>query len=343
MKTFEALLICILFLLISAAGAVFFEFHHFANAPADTQKTEQVISIASGQHFASITQQLHQAGLITDPFKLKLYARIKGYDRKIKAGEYVLSAAMPPEQMLLTLTTGKVRLHQLTIPEGYTVRQVAMRVATTGFMTLSMFLDIATDPAFTRQIGINADTVEGYLFPDTYFFPKGVTPEKMVTTMVNRFSSIFAPEWRARAQSIGFSVHETVTLASIIEKETGALAEMPVISSVFHNRLKKGMRLESDPTVIYGLQDFDGNLTKRDLKMPSPYNTYLIHGLPPGPIANPGARALNAAIYPASARFLFFVSRKDGTHQFSENIRSHNRAVRKYQLNKAGRRPQSQE
>lgn len=334
MKTLGAILIFILFLLISVASVFFIEIQHFAKTGADLQKGDKIVSIVSGQSFSKTAHQLHQMGLITDPFKLNLYARFKGYDRKIKAGEYVLSPAMSPSRMLQTLTLGKVRLHRITIPEGFTVRQVADLAVAAGFTTKRIFRATAMDPVFVSENGIHAQTFEGYLFPDTYFFPKGTTAKRMIAAMVKQFWAIFSTKWRRETESLGLSVHEIVTLASIIEKETGSIAEMPIIASVFHNRLKKKMRLESDPTVIYGIHNFDGNLTKKHLKMPSPYNTYRIRGLPPGPIANPGARALHAAIHPAVTGFLFFVSKRDGTHQFSENIHSHNRAVRKYQLKK---------
>lgn len=150
--------------------------------------------------------------------------------------------------------------------------------------------------------------------------------------MVKRFWSVFKPEWKNRAKTLGFTIHQVVTLSSIIEKETGAPVERPIISSVFHNRLKRGIRLESDPTVIYGIEDFNGNITRRDLAEDTLYNTYRIKGLPPGPIANAGIESIEAALYPADTRFLYFVSKKDNTHQFSTNLKDHNMAVQKYQL-----------
>jgi UPF0755 protein len=196
------------------------------------------------------------------------------------------------------------------------------------------FLDAATDPETVRGQGIEADTLEGYLFPDTYYFPRGLDSATIIATMVKQFRAAFKPAWEQQAEALGMTVHEVVTLASIIEKETGAPEERPLIASVFHNRLKKGMRLETDPTVIYGIPDFDGNIKRRHLETYTPYNTYKIKGLPPGPIASPGALALEAALYPAQSEFLYFVSKKDGTHQFSRTIKEHNAAVRKYQLRK---------
>ncbi len=194
------------------------------------------------------------------------------------------------------------------------------------------FIKTATDPVLARKNGIEAATFEGYLFPDTYFFPQEVAMEQIISTMVNRFWSVFTPEWKVRAKDLGFTVHQIVTLASIIEKETGAAFERPIISSVFHNRLKKKMRLESDPTVIYGINNFDGNLTRNHLSTHTPYNTYKIKGLPAGPIANPGRASLEAALYPEKSVFIYFVSKKDNTHYFSTTLKEHNQAVRKYQL-----------
>ena len=182
-------------------------------------------------------------------------------------------------------------------------------------------------------MGIPGKTVEGYLFPETYFFQKQASAEKIIRAMIGRFKSVFTKEWKNRAQELGFSVHEIVTLASIIEKETGVAKERSIISSVFHNRLEKGIRLASDPTVIYGIENFDGNLTRQDLRTRTPYNTYTNYGLPPGPIANPGKAALEAALYPADTPYLYFVAKPDNTHHFSTTLAEHNRAVRKYQLN----------
>jgi UPF0755 protein len=220
------------------------------------------------------------------------------------------------------------------------MHQIAEAIEQQGIGSKTEFMQFATSPASALSFKIAADTLEGYLFPDTYFFPKGMSAESLAASMVERFENQFLPEWRVRADELKLSIHEVVTLASIIEKETGEASERPIISSVFHNRLKKNMRLESDPTVIYGIEDFDGNITRKHLKTATPYNTYTMKGLPPGPIANPGGASIQAALYPAKTDFLFFVSRKDRTHQFSTTIDEHNAAVRKYQL-KRRRRPTS--
>jgi len=326
-----AILLILIVVFIGAAG-VYLNIVSYAQKPANTTPVEQVVDVQSGQGFKAISTLLHQNGMILHPGKFRLFARIKGYDKRIKAGEYMLSSAMTPKKILETMVDGKVYLHRLTIPEGFTLRQIAQAVETAGLASEADLLKAATDPDLLSANGIDAQTFEGYLFPDTYYFPRGVTPENIITTMVKRFWSVFKPEWKEQAKILGMTIHQVITLASIIEKETAVADERPVISSVFHNRLKRNMRLESDPTVIYGMGDFNGNITRKDLTSPTQYNTYTIKGLPPGPISNTGVKAIEAALYPADTKFLYFVSKNDRTHHFSTNFRDHNRAVRKYQL-----------
>ena len=322
-------------IVIFAAGIGFYlSLIKFAKLPAGGSAVEKVVAVKPGEGLKSVSQRLYDAGIIRSPFKFSFLARIKGYDKRVKAGEYLFSARLTPARILEMMVSGKVILYKVTAPEGYTMQQVAVVVAETGLTTAQDFLKAAGDSARVKTAGIEAETFEGYLFPDTYYFPKDIGPEKIVDTMVRRFHSVFLPDWKKRANELGFSIHEIVTLASIIEKETGMPAERPLISSVFHNRLKKRMRLESDPTVIYGIDGFNGNITRKDLAAERPYNTYRIRGLPPGPIANPGARALEAALYPADTDYLYFVSKNDNSHQFSTNMVDHNQAVRKYQLNR---------
>jgi len=322
-----------LFLVFCTAFGFIIKLTIYADTPAQIDGAKDVvINMAQGQSLKTTADLLHEERIIKNPFMLLLIARIKGYDKRLKAGEYLLSAAMSPRQILEIMVKGQVRLHKLTVPEGYSIYQIADLVAEAGFASRTTFIKAATEADLARSMGIEADTVEGYLFPETYFFPKGVSVEKIIATMVQRFWSIFTPQWRERAKSIGFTVQQIVTLASIIEKETGASFERPLISSVFNNRLKKQMRLESDPTVIYGIKNFNGNLTRQDLQTPTPYNTYKIKGLPAGPIANPGRASLQAALYPEDTNYIYFVSKKDSTHYFSTNLKDHNRAVKKYQL-----------
>ena len=326
-----AILLILIFVFIGAAG-VYLNIVSYAQKPPNTAPVEQLLVVQSGQRFKTLSTLLYQKGVILHPVKFRLFARIKGYDKRIKAGEYMLSSSMTPKKILETMVDGKVLLHRLTIPEGYNLIQIAQAVENAGFASETDFLKAADDPDFVHTKGIDAKTFEGYLYPDTYYFPRGVTPENIISAMVKRFWSVFKPEWEERAKTLGMTIHQIITLASIIEKETAVADERPIISSVFHNRLKRHMRLESDPTVIYGMGDYNGNITRKDLERPTPYNTYTMKGLPPGPISNTGAKAIEAALYPADGKFLYFVSKNNGTHHFSTNFKDHRRAVRKYQL-----------
>jgi UPF0755 protein len=334
LKKLLAISLIILFVGFCAFAVMVLDLRQYADAAAGKQAAPVLFSVKSGESFKRMSRRLANGGIIADAPKFVWYARLKGYDKSIKAGDYELSATLTPEQILQRMVQGKVALYKLTIPEGYTMAQIAELISQTTQITSRAFMQKATDAAFAREKGVNANTFEGYLFPETYFFPKNVTPETCISTMVRRFHEVFGPEWRQRAEALNMSVHQIVTLASMIEKETGAAFERPLIASVFHNRLKRGMRLSSDPTVIYGIQNFNGNLTRKDLETWTPFNTYLIKGLPPGPIANPGRESLEAALYPAETDYLYFVSKKDRTHQFSTTLAEHNRAVRKYQLRK---------
>ena len=333
MKDLKVIITITLFLFFFGAFYFILDIFICAEIPASiNDQTKKIVIINSGQGFKSFSEKLHKDGIIKDLYKFNLFARIKGYDKKVKAGEYILSPSMTPYKILQILVAGKVYLHKITIPEGYNIRQIASITAKAGLCAETEFIGSATDSSFVQNEGIDAETFEGYLFPDTYFFSKDVSPGKIISTMVKKFRSVFTSTFKEQTKKLGLSIHQILTLASIIEKETGDPEERFVISSVFHNRLKKKMRLESDPTVIYGIKGFDGNIKKRHLGTSTPYNTYKIKGLPPGPIANPGIKAIEAALFPADTDFLYFVSKKDNTHMFSTNIREHNKAVRKYQL-----------
>ncbi|MCG6909950.1 MAG: endolytic transglycosylase MltG [Deltaproteobacteria bacterium] len=322
----------VLLILVALAGGALLNLLNFAARPGSVEGVEQDVVIPPGRGLKATAADLHARGIVTDAFKFNLYARLKGDDKRIKAGEYRLSSSYSPKKILGIIVSGKVRLYRITIPEGLNLVQIARMMPAAGLGSEKRFTAAANDEEFAHRLDIPASSFEGYLFPDTYHFPRGVSAQKIIQTMVQRFRQVFKPAWEARAREIDMSVHQVVILASIIEKETGEPAERPLISSVFHNRLRRGMRLASDPTVIYGIKDFNGNLTRRDLKTRTPYNTYKIKGLPLGPISNPGAGALEAALYPADTDYLYFVSKKDGTHQFSKTYAAHEKAVRKYQL-----------
>jgi len=333
----ESLIITALFFSVAGFSYLFFDILRYADIPASRGRQpacpcRTFVTVHPGQGFRVTAKSLNKAGIIDYSIKFRLFAYIKGYDKRIKAGEYLFTSAMTPAEILDMMAKGKVFQHKVTVPEGYNLRQIASLIAGAGLGTEEDFLKAASDPFFIRKKGFNAPTFEGYLFPNTYFFPRNIRATQIISAMVRQFDTVFTPEWKTRAEALGLSVHETVTLASIIEKETGNPSERPLIASVFHNRLKKGMRLESDPTVIYGIENFDGNLTRKHLRTSTAYNTYRIKGLPPGPIANPGKESLEAVLYPADTRYLFFVSRKDKTHEFSASLQEHKQAVRKYQL-----------
>ncbi len=334
MKVKKLIAVCstVFFLIALVLLGIYLDLIFYGDRTAADSQQQAIFRVERGQHFQVIAEQLHRRGLIPHPNKFRILARLKGADKNIQTGEYLLSAAMSPNQILQKLVSGRVRLYKFTVPEGYHLKQIAAIVEAAGLVSQAEFLQAATDVELTKRIGIEADSFEGYLFPDTYYFPKGASAVDIITTMVERLRSLFSDQWKARTAELGYTVHQILTLASIIEKETGTSSERPVISSVFHNRLKKGMRLETDPTVIYGIKDFDGNLTRKHLTTRTPYNTYKIKGLPPGPIASPGLAAIEAALFPSDTSFLFFVSRKDSTHHFSSTLVEHNRAIRKYQL-----------
>ena len=218
-----------------------------------------------------------------------------------------------------------------TIPEGYTLAQITEVMGQQNVTDTAEFARLVRDRAFIASLGIEADSLEGYLFPETYYFARGTKAKDVIRMMVDGLQHVWTAELQEQAARLRLSLHQVLTLASVIEKETGAKEERELIAAVFHNRLKKKIPLQSDPTVIYGLPAFDGNIHKRDLSSHSPYNTYRVQGLPPGPIASPGAHAIRATLFPAQAPYLYFVSRNDGTHHFSSTLEEHNRAVEKYQ------------
>jgi UPF0755 protein len=257
--------------------------------------------------------------------------KTRDIDRKIRPGEYELDASLSSQEILAKLLSGRVVLHPVTIPEGYNLTQIADVLSTQQVTDAKEFTKLVRDRAYIATLGIEADSLEGYLFPETYSFPRGTKAREVITAMVDGLHRVWSAEMQEQAARMKLSLHQVLTLASVIEKETGSKEERELIAAVFHNRLRKKIPLQSDPTVIYGLPAFDGNIHKRDLSILSPYNTYRVQGLPPGPIASPGAHSLRAALFPAQASYLYFVSRNDGTHQFSSTLTEHNQAVEKYQ------------
>jgi len=325
-------------LLFLLAAFLSLGFGLFLMSPADKGGANQIFFVKEGSSLKEVAGDLEKTGLITNKTLFVLWTRVKGYGKDIRAGEYALSPAMAPVQLLEILRKGLVILHPVTIPEGFTRDQIADALAAKGLAEKKRFLELTRDKALLRQYGISGPSFEGYLFPDTYHFSRGMPTLAVLDTMVKRFKQAVAP-LVDKSQGTGMKFEEVVTLASIVEKETGRPEERPLIASVFLNRLKLGMRLESDPTVIYGIENFDGDLKKKDLTEKTPYNTYVIHGLTPGPIANPGLESIKAVMDPARTEYLYFVSRNDGSHQFSKTLAEHNRAVEIYQKRK-GKTPE---
>jgi len=320
------ILIIILTLILLSVNIMY----HWIFVPVSLNAPEQVINIPEGSGIKTISKCLESAGLIHNATAFYLLGLFQGKG-SLKAGEYNLSPSMTPFEILKIIRQGRVILHKITIPEGFNIYQIANLLEKKDFSDKESFLKQCSDPNFLEYWSIPGSSVEGYLFPETYYFSKGIGEKRILNTMIRNFWNIFKPEMSERAKELGFTVHEIVTLASLIEKETAMPEERPRISAVFHNRLKERIRLQCDPSVIYGLENFNGNLTKKDLRQKTPYNTYKKRGLPPGPIANPGLGCIMAALYPSNEKFKYFVSRNDGSHEFSETLRQHNRAVLKYQ------------
>ena len=319
----------VLFLAAAALLAVTHLYITFYTPPSAAPES-RTISIERGLSFRMIAEKLEKAGVVRDAESFSFAARILGAYKKVKAGEYEFTTNMTPMEVLEYLVKGRVKRYLVTVPEGYNIIEIASALEVAGLVQRQVFIARALDPGLVKSLGLSGPTMEGYLFPDTYAFNKGMSADEMIARMVERFRKVFS-EFEFEVEKSGMSMRKVVTLASIIEKETGAPSERDIISAVFHNRLKKGIRLQSDPTVIYGIPVFDGNIKKQHLSMKSPYNTYVNFGLPPGPIANPGKDSIAAALRPAKADYLYFVSRNDGTHQFSRSLKEHNRAVNQFQ------------
>lgn len=289
------------------------------------------VRVEQGDSLATAARKLREQQAIRSDRLFVLWARLRGLDKRIQHGLYRIEPREAPNEILERLVTGKGVFYTVTIPEGLTVRDIADLLARMEIADRDKFLAEAANPELLQRVGLQERSVEGYLFPSTYNFVPQTPEREIILTMVDHFRKVAQPLLAQRDDSLALSPHEIITLASMIEKETGIESERPLVSAVFHNRLKRQMPMQSDPTVIYGLQNFDGNLTRKDLRHPSPYNTYRIAALPPGPICNPGLASIQAALNPADVSYLYFVSRNDGTHVFSDTLEQHNKAVQRYQ------------
>lgn len=307
-------------------GAVAYAFVDFLNTPSPVTRR---VMIDKGWGPKRIALHLESQGVVGSAVWFGLLMRMhRPGPIRLHAGEYQIDAGESPASLLIRMEHGDVVRHRFSFPEGVTVEEIAARLRKLGWTDAEQRV---RETAFVRRIGVNAPSLEGWLFPETYQYVRGDTIEEVLTRMVRMTKKVLEREWSARAPEVNLTPLEALTLASIIEKETGRAEERGRISGVFHNRLRRHMRLESDPTVIYGLPDFDGDLTRKDLATPTPYNTYVIHGLPPTPICNPGAASIHAALHPEATEELFFVATGDGGHHFSKTYAEHRAKVNRYQ------------
>lgn len=342
-------LLAVFALLFIGAGVVVLCFYLYAvsSGPISSQEMERVY-LPPGSSFAHIERVLQEADVIVDDRRFGLLARYLGVSRQLKAGEYIFARGASPLEVLKELAVGKTVLREFTVPEGSNIFQVADILASQGWVERQNFLDLVQSSEFSQTMGLTHASLEGYLFPDTYHFPKGEDVKNIIGAMVARMRQVIAEECQ-QGDLVAFTfqcsegttlvdslskkrllgVFEILTIASIVEKETGVAKERPLVAGVFLNRLLSNMRLQADPTVVYGLQKFGVPLSKKDLQTPGPYNTYLNRGLPKGPISSPGRAAITSVLQ-ASLAYYYFVAQGDGSHYFSKNLKEHNRAVRRY-------------
>ena len=335
-------------LLLAGAGGVAYWMWQDLNAQGQDafhpDQSEPIsVRIPKGTSARGIARLLKENGVIEDDNRFFRYLRFVSKNAAtLQAGEYVLQASMTGDQLIAELQSGRSKELRFTIPEGARKEDIARIVGESGIASEAEMLRVMRQEKWRKVFKVPTTGaggqseipggIEGYLFPDTYQFPKGTPAEKIVQRMGERLTEVIDARLNARMQEIGWNLHKVLTLAAIVEKETGQPHERPHISSVFHNRLRKNMKLQTDPTVIYGIENYDGNIRKKDLLTPHPYNTYTMRGMPPGPIASPGKAAIEAALWPDSNDDLYFVSRNDGTHIFCPTLQCHNAAVKKWQV-----------
>lgn len=296
---------------------------------------EVFVDIPQGTGARAIGRRLAEAGVVRDEGTFRLAVWRYGAGRALKAGEYRFADPATPLQVIDRLARGDVFLRAITFPEGLTIAEMAVVFEQRGFGAAAAFREAAGDATAIRDLDSQARDLEGYLFPETYALPRSATAADLVGMMVRQFRRTFEPLWAARAATHARSVRDTVTLASLVEKETARPEERATVAGVYANRLRIGMGLQCDPTVVYALMragQWNGNITRAGLQIDSPYNTYRYAGLPPGPIAAPGAGALEAALAPADVPYLYFVSRNDGSHVFATTLDEHNRNVHQFQI-----------
>ncbi len=315
--------------------------YQFLGSGTANDATEILFDVTPGQSMSTVAANLESQHLIKNAWLFSKYSRFKGANSKLKKGEYALNQAMTPNQVLNVITSGKSVMRSLTIPEGKNIFDIADILERSGYGTKQDFLKLAIDKEFVQSLlGEKLESLEGYLFPDTYKVTKFDTQKEIIQQMTTHFLNVYK-DIEPIAQKLNWSRSKLITFASIVEKETGAASDRPLVSSVFHNRLRTNMKLQTDPTVLYGkamlLGAMPNNITRADLQAPTKYNSYTNFGLPPTPISNPGRDAILAAVNPANTKYIYFVSRNDGTTAFSETLAQHNAAVQKFQMNAKNR------
>ncbi|MDA8077788.1 MAG: endolytic transglycosylase MltG [Nitrospiraceae bacterium] len=325
----NALVVLAGFLLMVIAYAAFEMF-----VPVRSGNKNIEVEIPRGATFRQAADVLWKERLIRDKKIFLALGRLTGADRKIRAGFYSFWSNMSPLDIFSIIRKGRIIEFELRVIEGDSLYEIAETFAKAGLVSEEEFMELVRDPGILASHDIEAQSMEGYLYPDTYIVPKGIKAEDALDIMLSRMKEKFSPEIAARAEALGMTKTGVLTLASIIEKEAVADEERPVISAVYHNRLRKGMPLQADPTSIYGIKSSKERITKADLQRKTPYNTYVIKGLPPGPIASPGLKSMIAAVNPAQVPYLYFVSNNDGTHNFSISLNEHEAAVRAYREKK---------
>ena len=299
------------------------------------REAEQFVVIPSGAGTASIGRRLVETGVIRDEWTFRAALWWTGRSRDLKAGEYLFDGPMAAVDVVLKIARGDVHARRITFPEGLTIAEMAALYESRGLGTSSQFIDAASDASAIRDLDPAGIDLEGYLFPETYALPRGTPAARLIAMMVDRFHAVYTDQLRRSAEAQGLTMRQVVTLASLVEKETGQPSERPLVAAVYRNRLKVGMGLQADPTIVYALRRagrYTGNIRRQDLALDSPYNTYRHAGLPPGPIAAPGEASLLAALMPADVDYLYFVSRNDGSHAFARTLTEHNRNVREFQI-----------
>jgi UPF0755 protein len=327
------ILLLVIVIVVAAAGAWLYS--GIDQPYKGYAESEQFVEIPPGSGPASIGRRLADAGVIRNRTSFRLALWVTGAGRRLQAGEYRFDQPVSARQVVDKIARGEVYVRPITFAEGLSIKQMAAQYAAKGFGTATSFMQAAGNASLIEDLDPDAHDLEGYLFPDTYALPRKANADQLVARMVAAFEKALTPEIKEAARARGLSVRRLVTLASIVEKETGRPEERPLVAAVYSNRLKIGMGLQCDPTVIYALDrlgKYTGNLTRADLQFDSPYNTYRYAGLPPGPIASPGRASLAAAASPADVPYLYFVSRNDGSHAFASTLEEHNRNVHEYQV-----------